>query len=73
MYNLKNEISKMDVEVIFALAECGLNPSKAARELNVHRNTVIYHIGEIRKFTGLDPLDFFDMITLWKEYGAWLQ
>lgn len=73
MYKLKTEISKIDVEVIFVLAECGLNPSKAARELNVHRNTVIYHIGEIRKFTGLDPLDFFDMITLWKEYGAWLR
>ncbi|MEE0899388.1 MAG: helix-turn-helix domain-containing protein [Bacteroidales bacterium] len=73
MYKLKNEISKMDVEVILALAECGLSPSRAAREMNVHRNTVLYHIEEIKKFTGLDPLDFFDMVTLWKEYGACLK
>ena len=68
MYKLKNEISKMDVEVILALAECGLSPSRAARELNVHRNTVLYHIGEIRNYAGLDPLNFYDMVELLERY-----
>ena len=68
MYKLKTEISKTEIKIIFALADCGLNLSRAARKLNVHRNTVIYHIGEIKKFTGLDPLDFYDMTKLLRRF-----
>ncbi|MBO5715055.1 MAG: helix-turn-helix domain-containing protein [Clostridia bacterium] len=70
MYKLKNEISKAEVEIIFTLAECGLNPSRAARKLNIHRNTVIYHIGEIEDFTGLNPLDFYDLQKLLERVKA---
>lgn len=68
MYKLKTEISKMDIKVVFALAECGLAPSRAARKLFVHRNTVLHHIGEIKSYTGLDPLDFYDMTKLLKRF-----
>ncbi len=68
MYKLKTEISKTEVKIILALAKCGLNPSRAARKLNIHRNTVIYHIGEIRDFTGLDPSDFYDMAKLLERF-----
>lgn len=68
MYKLKTQISKMDIKVIFALADCGLNPSRAARKLFVHRNTVLHHIGEIKSYTGLDPLDFYDMVELLKRF-----
>ena len=68
MYKLKTEISKMDIKVVFALADCGLNPSRAARKLFVHRNTVLHHIGEIKSYTGLDPLDFYDMTKLLKRF-----
>jgi sugar diacid utilization regulator len=40
----------------------------AAIKLNVHRNTVIYHIGEIKDYTGLDPLNFYDMVKLLERY-----
>jgi sugar diacid utilization regulator len=68
MYKLKTEISKMEIRTIFALADCGLNPTMAAIKLNVHRNTVIYHIGEIKDYTGLDPLNFYDMVKLLEKY-----
>lgn len=68
MYKLKSNISKMEIKIIFALAECGLNSSRAARKLNLHRNTVVYHIGEIKNITGLDPLDFYDMVELLKRF-----
>ena len=68
MYKLKTEISKMDIKVVFALAECGLAPSRAARKLFVHRNTVLHHIGEIKSYTGLDPLDFYDMTKLLERF-----
>jgi DNA-binding PucR family transcriptional regulator len=68
MYKLKTEISKMDIKVVFALADCGLNPSRAARKLFVHRNTVLHHIGEIKSYTGLNPLDFYDMEELLESF-----
>ena len=64
----KTEISKTEIEVIYALAKCGLNPSKAARKMNLNRNTVLYHIGEIKNITGLNPLDFYNMVELQKKY-----
>lgn len=68
MYKLKTQISKMDIKVVFALADCGLNPSRAARKLFVHRNTVLHHTGEIKNYTGLDPLDFYDMVELLERF-----
>ena len=68
MYKLKTEISKMDIKVVFALADSGLNPSRAARKLFVHRNTVLHHIGEVKNYTGLDPLDFYDMTKLLERF-----
>ena len=68
MYKLKTEISKMDIKVVFALADSGLNPSRAARKLFVHRNTVLHHIGEIKSYTGLDPLNFYDMTKLLERF-----
>lgn len=68
MYKLKTEISKMDIKVVFALADCGLNPSRAARKLFIHRNTVLHHIGEVKSYTGLNPLDFYDMVELLERF-----
>lgn len=68
MYKLKTKISKMDIKVVFALADCGLNPSRTARKLFVHRNTVLHHIGEIKSYTGLNPLDFYDMVELLERF-----
>lgn len=68
MYRLKDKVSETQIGIIFALADCGLKTSRAARKLNMHRNTVIYHIEEIKKFTGLNPLNFYDMTKLLKKY-----
>ena len=68
MYKLKNKVSKQEIKILFTLAECRLNPSMTAIKLNLHRNTVVYHIGEIRKFTRLDPLDFYDMVELLRRF-----
>ena len=53
--------------IIQAIAACNLNVSKAAKKLNYHRNSVVYHVEQIEKKTGLDPLRFYDMIELLKE------
>lgn len=41
-----------------AFLNCGLNVSRTARVLYMHRNTLIYRLGAIRRQTGLDLRDF---------------
>lgn len=53
-----------DANIILALAGNRMNVSDAARKLYMHRNTVIYHINKVKKRTGFDPLDFYDLVKL---------
>lgn len=40
--------------------ECSLNISAAARTLYMHRNTMMYRLDKIKRFTGLDIRSFYD-------------
>lgn len=57
-------MDERDAEIILALADHDLNITKVARAGYMHRNTVLYHIGKIRKSTGLDPTKFYDLNKL---------
>lgn len=58
-------MTKQESKIIIALANCQLSALQAAALLNYHRNTIYYHVKKIRKSTGLDPYDFFDMQKLY--------
>ena len=67
---------KIDAEMmrtIDVFLKSGLNLSEASKELFIHRNTLIYRIEKIEKYTGFDIKNFnqaviFKMVfTLWKE------
>lgn len=60
----KTKISNREKDVIFALAENKLNVSEVARKLFLNRNTVLYHVGEIKRISGFNPLDFYDLQKL---------
>ncbi len=51
-------------EIVLALAENGMKPTQAAEAMFLHRNTVLYHIKQIKEETGLDPLKFYDLCKL---------
>lgn len=57
-------MNDLDRKIIRALADNSMNVSNVARELFMHRNTVVYHIEKIRLVTGLDPLNFWNLIKL---------
>ncbi|MBE3596779.1 MAG: helix-turn-helix domain-containing protein [Hydrogenibacillus sp.] len=42
-----------------------LNVSRAARSLEVHRNTLLYRLGRLKEATGLDPRRFDDALALY--------
>lgn len=57
-------MTKLQAEIIVALAENQLSPTDASKKLFMHRTTVNYHIRKIHKITGKNPLDFYDMCEL---------
>lgn len=54
----------IDKQIILKLADNRMNICEVGRILFLHRNTVSYHIGKIKKLTGLDPLNFYDLHKL---------
>ena len=85
IYQLFNEgFSKLDNEMIRTIEvffRCGLNLSDAAKELYIHRNTLIYRLDKIEKYTGYDIRNFNNAVLfkvvffIWKEknkcYKSW--
>jgi len=48
---------------VFSFFENNLNISETARQLYVHRNTLVYRLEKIQKKTGLDVRRFDDALT----------
>lgn len=72
----KNGISKLDNEMIRTMEvffKCGLNLSESAKELYIHRNTLIYRLDKIQRYTNYDIRNFNEAVLLkiiffiWKE------
>lgn len=51
-------------ETIVSLAKNNMNARATARDMFVHYQTVVYNIKMIRRNTGLDPLNFYDLQKL---------
>ncbi len=57
----KNPIDSLDEETLSIITEFfdnNLNISETSRKLFVHRNTLVYRLGKIKKTTGLDLREF---------------
>lgn len=77
IYTLFNDgFSKLDNEMIRTIEvffRCGLNLSDAAKELYIHRNTLIYRLDKVAKYTDYDIRDFNSAVLfkvvffIWKE------
>ena len=77
IYHIFNEgFSKLDNEMIRTIEvffRCGLNLSDAAKELYIHRNTLIYRLDQIEKYTAYDIRNFNSAVLfkvvffIWKE------
>ena len=75
---LINEYSKgfkkLDLDMmktIDVFFNCGLNLSEAAKELYIHRNTLIYRLEKIQKYTGFDIKNFNEAVIFKSIYTVW--
>lgn len=57
-------LSALEKDILRVLFHNNLNISETAKEMVYHRNTIVYHIEQIAKNTGLDPRRFHDAIVL---------
>lgn len=57
-------LDKYDFSIILIFAENSMRMTETAYALNVHRNTVVYRISKIKRITGLDPQNFYDLCKL---------
>jgi septal ring factor EnvC (AmiA/AmiB activator) len=53
-----------DKVVLIAFAESGMNKSKTAEKAFMHRHNVTYHLERVKKETGLDPYNLFQLAQL---------
>lgn len=63
----------LQAEVITSLAKNNMNTTATAKDLCFHRNSIYHHIGMIRRNTGLNPLNFYDLCALLKKANAVLE
>ncbi|MCR5209293.1 MAG: helix-turn-helix domain-containing protein [Lachnospiraceae bacterium] len=57
-------LSEDELQMINKFFEESLNISETARDLYLHRNTLVYHLEKLEKKTGLDIRNFDDALTL---------
>lgn len=58
-------MTEKQAEIIVALANCDMKISRVSEKYYFHRNTIVHHIENIKKKTGLDPQNFFDLCELY--------
>lgn len=57
-------MTKLDAQAVLTFADCNMNAAEASRRMYMHRNTVIYHLDKVKRETGLDAQNFYDLIKL---------
>ena len=57
-------LNEMDFRIILTLAKYSMRVTETAYELDKHRNGILYRIGKIKRITGLDPMNFYDLCKL---------
>jgi carbohydrate diacid regulator len=61
--NLPDRLDEETLATIYKFFENSLNVSETARQLYIHRNTLVYRIEKLQKETGLDIRNFDDALT----------
>jgi sugar diacid utilization regulator len=58
-------MDKLDAKMIVIYARSNMNSREVCRKLHYGNSTVWYHFDRIRKITGLDPRNFFNLHELY--------
>lgn len=59
-----DKLTRVDVDVIMAYAECGMRLVTTAKAIHYANMTIEYHLVSVYKKTGLNPKKFYDLVEL---------
>lgn len=60
------ELTEQEVKIIKALAQNNMKVKVAARSIPASYMYIRYNIEKLKRRTGLDPRNFFDLMKLWQ-------
>lgn len=71
---IRTQLSDMTWDVLRAYASSNMNIKETGRVLYIHANSARYHLELVKKITGLNPFNFYDLVQLTEPYwaGKWL-
>ena len=69
MAKKRTGLSDIDKRIIRLMAKHNMCLSAVADEMHYHGNTVRYHVGIIRRDTGKDASQFYDLVSLLHDLG----
>lgn len=58
------KITEIEKDIILALAKYDMNASLVSEKIYLAPSTLQYHIKQIKKYTGIDPLSFYGLVEL---------
>lgn len=64
------ELTDLDRECVIAYADANNSACVAANNIHVHCNTVYYHLNQVKKKTGLDPANVYDLVKILRMIGV---
>ena len=73
LYDNKPVMDEDIIKTIETFMKLDLNLSEAAKQLYVHRNTLIYRLDKIQKYTGCDIRKFNDACLFKIAFYVWKQ
>jgi carbohydrate diacid regulator len=59
-------MDKIDAKMIVAFARCNMKIKVAANTIFYNKNSLTYHFNRVRRETGLNPRNFFDLVELYE-------
>lgn len=63
-------LTEFDKECVLMYAKCDMSTVSAGKSLFIHPNTLVYHLKQVHKKTGLNPRKFFDLVKLMDLLGG---
>ena len=66
---MPKNLTDLDMETLIEFANNNMDVSKTARQMFMSRSATAYHLDKIKRVTGLNPYNFFDLVKLFKLYS----
>lgn len=67
---MAKKLDGTDYRIIRELTNNGMKIAKVAPIVFLERTTVYYRCEKIKRITGLDPMDFWDLLKLYKKFNG---